>query len=103
MGDRECSTLVYVRRGSLLLGDNARPGTPQEVHQETLLSYSAPIPITRSGTPPGNARPSTSTLELSAGKNGLDALVLVGEKLNEPVHWQGPLVQADQGEAPFTG
>lgn len=65
------------------------------MHQESLLSYTPPT------AHPDDANFSdtrTCELEIRAGRNGLDALVLVGEKLNEPVHWQGPFVQADEGE-----
>ena len=76
-GVDECSMTVYVRRGSLLDGEEVRAGD--------LVVY--------------RLRPSESlpaTVRLTAGADGLDALVLTGVPLKERVIWSGPLVQSSE-------
>lgn len=84
------SFVVYVRRGSVLLesGESARQGS--------LLVFDRP-----QASSPEDLFPRASQeaqYHITAGSDGLDALVMVGEPLNEPVIWQGPFVQADQRE-----
>jgi redox-sensitive bicupin YhaK (pirin superfamily) len=74
----ECTMTVYVRSGSLLAAG-------EEVRAGDLVVYRLS---------PGEGAP--ASVCLSAGGDGLEALVLTGEPLREPVLWTGPLVQADQ-------
>jgi redox-sensitive bicupin YhaK (pirin superfamily) len=110
------SCLLYVRRGSVQCdgSDIAR--------QERLLVYE--VERGTEGSNPANAGdrhggsralspdnfPTTSAREvwtnvkgergmtINAGEKGLDALLLVGIQLLEPVLWEGPFVQADAGQ-----
>ena len=77
-GVEECSMTVYVRRGSLLDGG-------EEVRSGDLVVY--------------RLRPNESvpaTVRLTAGTDGLDALILTGVPLKERVIWSGPLVQSNE-------
>jgi hypothetical protein len=81
-GNGECSVTVYVRRGSLLVGE-------EEVRAGDVAIY-------RLG--PAAA----AAAEVFAGPDGLDALVLTGAPLNESVLMSGPLVQVRQSSARLT-
>jgi len=80
------SLLIYVRRGSLDCGDAG------EAQLGDSVTY---LPL-RSVSP--TASEQTSTCSIQAGSSGLDALVLIGETINEPVMWRGPLVHANEND-----
>lgn len=87
------STVVYVRRGSVLLSKNEviLKSTSPDAENMDVEECSSCSLIQFSSKSVGKT---TELLNLLAGTNGLDALLLVGEPLNEQVVWQGPLVQA---------
>ena len=74
----ECSVTVYVRRGSLLVGaDEVRAGDVA-VYRLGRAGAGAGVP---------------EYVEVTAGPDGLDALVLTAAPIDERVLWSGPLVQ----------
>ena len=78
----DASLAVYVRRGSMLVdGVEAHPGSL------TVFKHDSTSPL---------APLREATALLQAGAYGLDALVLVGERIREPVVMSGPFVQASE-------
>lgn len=98
---KSTAAAAYVRRGTLKLENSQRVRKDQMVavrDDEVTMSGLVVFNTDESSEPiltGSNSNP-TITINLTAGHNGLDALVLMGEPLGEPVLWRGPLVQADQ-------
>ena len=76
------SALVYIRRGSSSSRGNGDPS----LSKYDLLRYEAG-PSIDSSVP-------DKQFTLSSGEEGMDALILVGMPLEEPVVWSGPVVEA---------
>ena len=94
---------VYVRRGSLAIPaaatasstsvtDNRDTDRSGEVGPGDVALFR---PTSRGSMQEG-ATADGAVAHICAGSKGLDALVLVGKPLKEPVLWSGPLVQADE-------
>jgi redox-sensitive bicupin YhaK (pirin superfamily) len=102
--DEDCTMTTYIRRGSLLVkaGDGVEQSEELK-HGELVIfrglsSDAGSMTDSRYERSYGSigTQTATATATLQAGPNGLDALILVGKPLNEPVLWSGPLVQADE-------
>jgi redox-sensitive bicupin YhaK (pirin superfamily) len=104
-----CTTIVYVRRGSMILEDGEkveiRPGDCvifRPPDSSSARSSTSPNSISRTSSGSSSSSSSSSSnsalqsVTLTAGVAGLDALVLTGKPLNERVIFQGPLVLADE-------
>ena len=90
----DANTVVYVRRGSMLLNKNKfLSKSASTVTEMSEFEECASCSLIQFSSKSRNQQ-TTGLLNLLAGTNGLDALLLVGEPLNEQVVWQGPLVQA---------
>ena len=90
----DANTAVYVRRGSMLLNkNNFLSKSASTVTEMSEFEECASCSLIQFSSKSRNQQ-TTGLLNLLAGTNGLDALLLVGEPLNEQVVWQGPLVQA---------
>ena len=97
-----CTVTVYVRKGSIMINNGER-----EIRAGDCVIFRTPTLPATSSSPVGadeciegsaNDKETFNQVafSLTAGSNGLDALVLSGKPLNEPVIWQGPLVLADE-------
>jgi redox-sensitive bicupin YhaK (pirin superfamily) len=78
------SVCLYIRRGSCV-NINASDKSIIDVKLCNLMTFTA----SEISSPESN-------VVIEAGSTGLEALFLVGQKLNEPVITNGPLVQADE-------
>lgn len=97
-----CTVTVYVRKGSMMIDNGER-----EIRAGDCVIFRNPTrPTSSSSSGAGGGDEDSESMSdkdinqvafsLTAGASGLDALVLSGKPLNEPVIWQGPLVLADE-------
>ena len=84
--------MLHIRRGS------TRQSEKDYIAQENLLVYTANVRDPDSSSSQGGNNVDCAEVAVTAGPQGLQALLLLGVKLNEPVLMDGPFVQSSQGE-----